>query len=257
MIKKILLYFTLTIFTALIVFSTKSLVLNNLDRDFFSKPVFEEIDSSNKELINPPQDKEDAYYDYLEESYLSVDLEPYIKQNSDTVAYLKVPGTNIDYVVVQSQDNKYYLNHSFTKKQNKAGWVFSDYRNNLEDLKSNSIIYAHGRKDKTMFGTLEDTLKEEWFNNKDNHLIYLSTLKYNYIFLIFSVYKIPNETYYIKNTFLNKESYTNFLNTLKERSFFDFKTSLNAEDKIITLSTCKDLVNRIVVHAKLIKKGTK
>ena len=54
--------------------------------------------------------------------------------NPDTVAWLSVPGTEVNHPVVQTGDNDYYLDHSFEKKYNRAGWIFADYRNNLEDL---------------------------------------------------------------------------------------------------------------------------
>ena len=222
------------------------------------KAIFKEVNESFWKLINPPQDENDPYWLYVQNDFYQVDLTELKKENSDTIAWLKVMGTNIDEVVVQGQDNKYYLNHSFNQKKNKAGWIFSDYRNDLNNLKANSIIYAHGRKDKTMFGSLENVLEEEWFNNPLNHLIYLTTENYYYLWQIFSVYKIPNESYYLRNNFLNKETYQTFLETIKKRSYYDFSTSLNVNDKILTLSTCKNNNgNRIVVQAKLIKKQTK
>lgn len=66
---------------------------------------------------------------------------------------MKVNGTNINYHFVQANDNIYYLTHSFNKSYNAVGWVFLDYRNNNTNNK-NTIIYAHGRTNKTMFGVI-------------------------------------------------------------------------------------------------------
>ena len=254
--KTIILYFILTIFLALFCLTSKEYILNIKGKDIDTKAIFKEENIERIELVNPPEDENDLYWQYANYEFYQVDLKESLKENEETVAYLLVPGTNIKEVVVQGENNSFYLNHSFDKSYNKAGWIFSDYRNDLNNLKKNSIIYAHGRKDKTMFGTLQNVLDESWFNNKDNHVIYLSTLKYNYIFLIFSVYKVPQESYYLKNTFLNKDSYQEFLDNIKNRSLYDFETKVDSNDKILTLSTCKEIVNRIVVHAKLIKKGT-
>ena len=49
----------------------------------------------------------------------------------------------INYPFVQTSDNDYYLNHSFNKKYNDAGWVFMDYRNNASNFDKNTILYAH------------------------------------------------------------------------------------------------------------------
>ena len=84
-------------------------------------------------------------------------------------------GTNINYPYVQTTDNDYYLTHAFNKTRNSAGWVFLDYRNNPDLSDKNNIIYAHGRYDNTMFGTLKNALTNGWLKNKDNFVIKLST----------------------------------------------------------------------------------
>ncbi len=208
-------------------------------------------------LINPTKDKNDPYWYYVNLPFLQVDFSKLLLKNSNTVAWIKVNGTNIDYPVVQTDNNEYYLNHSFDKNKNGAGWIFLDFRNNIDNLNYNTVIYGHGRKDNTMFGSLKSTLTNEWYSNKDNHIIKLSTQKENMIFQIFSVYTIDNENYYINTNFINENLYKNFLQTILNRSIYNFNTSINTDDKILTLSTCKDnSKNRIVVHAKLIKKET-
>ena len=74
--------------------------------------------------------------------------------------------SNINYPVVQTNNNDFYLNHSYNKSYNEAGWVFMDYRNN-NIMNKNTIIYAHSRVDGSMFHTLRNTLDEKWFNNRD------------------------------------------------------------------------------------------
>ena len=121
----------------------------------------------------------------------------------------------------------------------------------------NTILYAHSRLDKTMFGSLSKVLKSSWYNNKDNHIIRLSTDTENTLWQIFSVYKIPEESYYITTNFNTNEEYSKFLNTIKQRSIHNFNTNLDTNDKILTLSTCYSDTERTVVHAKLIKRSPK
>ena len=171
--------------------------------------------------------------------------------NSDTVAYLKVESTNINYPVVKSNDNEYYLNHSFNKNKNQEGWIFLDYRNNINDLDNNTIIYGHNRLTGTMFGTLKNLLNKS-YQESTNHYIYLTTENNNYVFEVFSTYITSNESYYLKTTFEDDNEYLEFLNTLKTRSTYNFNIELNSDDKIITLSTCSGSNDRMVVHGKLI-----
>ena len=74
---------------------------------------------------------------------------------------------------------------------------------------------------------------------------------------IFSVYKIEEESYYITTNFDNNEEYITFLNTIEDRSLYNFNTTLSSSDRILTLSTCYSDTVRTVVHAKLIKKSVR
>ena len=76
----------------------------------------------------------------------------------------------------------------------------------------------------------------------------------NSLWQIFSVYIIETESYYITTNFNNDSDYLEFLETMKNRSKYDFNTELSSNDRIITLSTCYDDDRKTVVHAKLIKR---
>ena len=215
-------------------------------------------DDDNTELVNDTnEEKNSDYWYYIKFPLIDVDITELKEKNSDTVGWINVNNTNINYPFVQTKDNSYYLNHSFNKKYNEAGWVFLDYRNNKNLNNRNTILYAHSRLDKTMFGSLSKVLKSSWYNNKDNHIIRLSTDTENTLWQIFSVYKIPEESYYITTNFNANEEYTKFLNTIKQRSIHNFNTNLDTNDKILTLSTCYSDTERTVVHAKLIKRSPK
>ena len=229
---------------------------NNLQDDIVDNTkIKEKKDTKKTEQVNPPENKSDDYWDYMKMNLLEVDFNELLQKNSDTVGWIQVKGTNINYPIVQTTNNDYYLDHAFDKTENKAGWVFMDYRNNPVDFNQNTIIYAHSRYNGTMFGSLKNILNSSWYTNKENHIIRLSTPTENTMWQVFSVYTIEKESYYITPSFSSTESYQNFLNTIKGRSEVDFSGTVNTGDKVLTLSTCKDnFGNRIVMHAKLIKK---
>ncbi len=227
---------------------------DNIDK--ISNTKTEEIkDDENTELISTPDDKESDYWYYITFPLIKVDFTELIKKNEDTVGWINVNNTNINYPVVQSTDNNYYLTHSYDKEENEAGWVFLDYRNNKDFTSKNNIIYAHSRLDKTMFGSLSKVLKQSWYKDKSNHIIRLSTPTEDSLWQIFSVYVIKEETYYITTSWSTDTEYLDFLNTIKKRSKYNFNTELNTNDKILTLSTCYSDTKRTVVHAKLIKRN--
>ena len=191
---------------------------------------------------------------YINTNFISVNLNYYTSKNNETVGWIQVNGTNINYPIVQHEDNNFYLEHDFYKRKTNIGWIFADYRDNMEILNNNTIIYGHNLINRTMFGSLPYMLNKNWFNSKNNQYIKLSTKTSNTIWQIFSVYKIEPTTDYLQSVFNSIENYQNFLNTLKNRSIRDFNVNLNYTDKIITLSTCDDTgTKRVAVHAKLIK----
>lgn len=216
-----------------------------------------QVDEKNTMNVNEPKDKESDYWYYIKIPLIQVKFDELIKKNNDTVGWINVNHTNINYPFVQTSDNEYYLNHSYDKSKNDAGWVFLDFRNHKNLSDKNNVLYAHSRLDKTMFGSLSNVLKKNWYANKDNHVIKISTPNEDSLWQIFSVYVIKEETYYITTSFRDDEEYQNFLDTIKKRSKYNFNTSLNTNDKILTLSTCYSDTKRTVVHAKLIKMSKK
>lgn len=204
--------------------------------------------------IKPAPENSNANKDKINTNFINANLNYYIQKNPETVGWLQVNGTKINYPLVQHSDNNYYLKHDFYKRKSSGGWIFGDYRNNFESFDNNTIIYGHNMINNTMFGTIPYLLNKNWFNNKNNHYIKLSTKNTNTIWQIFSVYKIDPVTDYLQTKFTSTIEYETFLNKLKSRSTYNFNLDLNYTDKIITLSTCSNSgTKRIAVHAKLIK----
>ena len=197
------------------------------------------------------------YWDYIKMNLIDVNFNELKQINSSTVGWIQVNGTNINYPFVQTNDNKYYLNHTFNKSYNSAGWVFLDYRNNINELDKNTIIYAHGRYDSTMFGSLKNILSSGWLNNKNNYVIKLSTEKENTLWQVFSVYHIPTTSDYLQINFNSDKDFKIWAAILINRSAFNFNTSVNENDFVLTLSTCLNNNEKVVLHAKLIKKEKK
>lgn len=231
---------------------------NHMIDEITEDVTIEEIpDTNDTELINEDPKKESDYWYYVKQSLISVDIDALKVKNSDTLGWISVNNTNVNYPFVQASDNDYYLKHAFDKSNNSAGWIFLDYRNNKDFSDKNNILYGHARRDNSMFGSLRSVITKDWYSNKDNHIIKLSTETENTMWQIFSVYRIETESYYLTTTFSTNLEYERFLSTIKERSLYDFDVTLSRNDKILTLSTCSGEHNRIVVHAKLIKRSSK
>lgn len=215
--------------------------------------IVEVVDEENISIIDSDVDYSNPYWDYIKMNLIDVDINDLKEMNNETKGWIQVNGTNINYPFVQTVDNDFYLTHSFDKTYNEAGWVFLDYRNDLTKEEKNTIIYAHSRIDRSMFGSLKNILTSDWLNKPDNYIIKLSTQYENTLWQIFSVYHIPTTVDYLKTKFPSDEQFLDFSTMLLERSQFNFNTNILSTDRILTLSTCYNNTEKVVLHAKLIK----
>ena len=213
-------------------------IVNWIEDNKKTKERIESVQEVTKIEINPVS------------TFLSVDFTELSKINDEVVAWIKVPETSVNYPVVKHKDNSYYLTHSYDKSFNYAGWIYTDYRNDIDDLVSNNIIYGHGRVDGSMFGSLRDLI------NKDGSekLVYISTPYNNYIFKVFSIYRIMNTNDYLYTGYDNNEKFLSFIDLIKNRSLVKYDDlEIEPSDKILTLATCYDTREKFVIHAKMIK----
>ena len=211
------------------------------------------VENSDDSKANDSRVITNLYNKYGSYKTSDIDISELKKINKDTVAWIVVDGTNINYPIVLGNDNDYYLSHDFNKDYSIGGWIFMDYRNAplMED--KNTIIYGHNTQGTTMFATLRYVLQESWYTNPDNQTIIFNTPSAQYVAKIFSIYVIDNTNDYLYINFSDAD-YINFINMIKGRSIYDFGVDVTTDDKMITLSTCNNTGDkRLVVHAKLIQ----
>ena len=183
------------------------------------------------------EEKNDSIY--LDKSILNV--------NSETVGWISIEGTNINYPVVRHVDNDYYLRHDFQGQRNSAGWVFMDYRNQLDD--QNLVIYGHHRRDGSMFGSINLLFDSNFYKEYGNIITFI-TEDHVFKYQIFSVYKASSTDSYNSPNF---DSLSEAVEKMKKRSEIYFEENLENASQILTLSTCHDNDrDRLVVHGAII-----
>lgn len=174
--------------------------------------------------------------------------------NSDTVGWLTVPGTNINYPVVKTNDNNFYLDHNFDKERDYNGWVFMNHQNNSRNLNKNTILFAHNRfYSGVMFGTLHKLTEEKWYSQASNISIFYNTLYDELEWEVFSIYRVKVTDDYLKISFDSDNEWLDFIKMIKDRSMFESSATITKDDQILTLSTCVENDQRLVVHAVLKK----
>lgn len=214
-----------------------------------------EMKKDEEDNINKEQENKEEYNLYRKfSSYKMSDINftELKKVNSDVVAWIIVDGTNINYPIVQTSDNDYYLDHDINKTSTINGWTFMDYRNSQDISDDNTLFYGHNLFNKTAFGSLSNLFGNNWFESS-NHKIIVLTENNKYTYEIFSIYYSEADSSYLRTNYSYRENYQEFLDNIKNKSEKSFSVDVTSEDKIITLSTCTDDNNgRKVVHAKLI-----
>ena len=232
------------------------------DNGNYVQAIFDNSNSSESEIVEKKDKKDDnllfnkeinLFRIYGKYKLTDINFEELKKSNADTVAWIVVEGTNINYPVVQTSDNDYYLSHSFDKSYSTGGWTFMDYRNDRQLSDKNTIFYGHNLLNKTSFGSLSKVFSSK---KSDVKILVLTPEGKTYTYQVFSGYIIEPEVYYLQTNFYTDSEYQTFIDTLVNRNTITAKAPVSVNDKIITLSTCTDdNKGRRVIHAKLVQES--
>lgn len=191
----------------------------------------------------------------------TVALEPDWKKlqesNPDIIGWIYVPDTVINYPIVQSKDNSYYLNHSSLKDVNTIGAIFLDFNASSDLSDFHSIIYGHSViNSSAMFSQIKEFCDEDFF--KEHPYLYLLTPEQNYRCDIVALTKTTSESFLYQIGFSGAEDQEAFLERMMSEASLSRETDdLSADDSIVTLSTCDiayglDSDKRILLHARLV-----
>lgn len=170
--------------------------------------------------------------------------------NEDIIGHLRIPGTAIDYILVQSTDNTFYLYHNIRREECPAGWVFFDYYIDLGFVNQNLVIYAHNMRDGSKFHNLRYFAQYDFF--RKNNLIYLHSIYRTSVWEIFAFYEAHISFPY---TYINLpiDYWLIMQEAFVAASIHQTDIVLKPHDRVLTLSTCSnvDRDTRYVLQARL------
>ena len=193
--------------------------------------------------------------DVSSQSIPRVDFALLTERAPDAAAWLSQEGTVIDYPVVQGEDNDYYLRHLYDGTENAAGCLFVDCRNSSDFSDKNSIIYGHNMQDGSMFASLKNYGKQEYFREHSKML--LITPNRTFRVEIFAAFRAdPAEHDTDKSPWLTcwseDASYEEWLKEMQQRSLIKSDVVPDPGDKVLTLSTCtSERIGRFIVMGRL------
>jgi len=181
-----------------------------------------------------------------------VDFATLKELNSDSKGWLILYGTKINYPVVQTGDNFYYLTHTFQGTENKEGTLFIDYLIEEGMKAKNVIIYGHNMKNGAMFGTLSYYKNPAMVKHYPAFLIY--TEEGTWECAVFAAYMTTADSDTYTYGFGSEESFLAYIERMQAQSLYDTGVEVLPDDSIVTLSTCSGEENqRFVVQAKIVK----
>jgi sortase B len=214
------------------------------------KEQYEAAQKAQQKLIHA--DQEELTEEQLKQSYQER-FDQLLEINSDIVGWIKIENTGIDYPVVQSSDNDYYLNHNVEKQPSARGSIFMDYRNTNVNDDLHTVIYGHDMKDGSMFGQLSKYKDEVYYSEHD--MITFEGTEGPTKFQIFSVYIYSPEDRFFEYEFADDQQYNAYLDKIVKKSRYDTGIKVTSDDQLLTLVTCEDDVNdaRLIVHAKRVQ----
>lgn len=175
-----------------------------------------------------------------------------LEENGDTVGWLNLPNTNINHVVVQGNENLYYLENNFYGQRSVAASMMLDFRNDVEELKGHYIIYGHRIRSGKMMNAIVNYDRKEFFY--ENPIIHFDTIYSAMDWEVFSIYTQEYDFYNTRVEFDSASDWLSYIKALQRESLYETDIELRAADVVLTLYTCDyDFREaRYVVHARLI-----
>lgn len=171
--------------------------------------------------------------------------------NQDIIGWLEIEGTNINYPVLQSEDNEYYLNHDYKGAEDVNGSIFLDYATKLGET-SNYMIYGHNNKNGIMFDQLEKFKDYEFYSKHKTIRFTTEDSDDEYEIIAVLMTDAQNDftsnnhdiedndfKYYSFNNINNETDFNLFVENCKQHSLYEIEKTAKFGEQLITLSTCE------------------
>ena len=182
------------------------------------------------------------------------------QKNQKLIGWVKIDDTIIDYPVMQTVNNEYYLDHNFNQEEDRNGCIFMDYQCDVIKGCDNIILYGHHMKSGKMFGTLNKYSSQSYY--EEHPTIQFDTIYEKGTYQVMYVFRSKvyseedvNFKYYQFINAVSEMEFNSYLNEMAALSLYDTGVTAGYGDKLLTLSTCdyQEKKGRFVVVAKKIK----
>lgn len=171
--------------------------------------------------------------------------------NPHVLGWILIPQSNVNYPLLQGEDNDYYLQHTWDHKSNSVGAIFLEHQNSPDLTDYNTIVYGHNMLDGSMFAQLHLYTSEDY--RRSHPYIYIASDAGVYRYEVFAAYRADVDSVVYGLSFQQEQTKAAFVMHALEHSAIDTGIIPDSTDRILTLSTCSGAgySNRWVVHARL------
>ncbi len=171
------------------------------------------------------------------------EYQPLLLRNASLIGWITIPDTNIDYPVMQTSNNDYYLDHNFNQEYDKNGCIFMDCNCDVVDRSTNLILYGHHMKSGKMFGSLDNYRSESFY--RDHKEFTFDTIYEHGVYAVAYVFRsqiyTEDEITFKYYQFINANSEMEFdsnMQAMAEMSLYTTGITPKWGDQLVTLSTC-------------------
>lgn len=214
-----------------------------------------------EKVTDASQDSETVTESAEPEEEIPIDFEELWETNPDVYAWIVIPGTDINYPILQHPtDDSYYLNHNLDGSTGRPACIYTESLNSKDFTDNNTVIYGHNMRNGTMFAQLHKFEDKDFFDEHREIIIYLPDKVLHY--KIFAVHNYDDRHLLYSFDFSDKAVYKDYLESIfsidDKNANIDTEMTVTENDKIITLATCvyKQPSLRFHVQAVLVEKGS-
>lgn len=194
----------------------------------------------------------------IKRTYSDIDFAGMQALNDDVIGWIQIADTVVDYPLLDADDNKYYLNHTYDKQWSSYGSIFIEPRNNPDLSEQHLVVYGHNMVNKSMFGSLLEYKKQEYADAHPEILICMPDRDLTY--RVFSAYTAHVDSATYRMSFWDEASFVDMTEYMKENSVITCDINPDKDAQLLTLSTCTPegaKKYRFVVNAVLVSDSSK
>ena len=184
----------------------------------------------------PPPSESPAPVDEFAEGLAQIDLKALQEVNPQVIGWIWIPDTEVNYPILQAEDNQHYLNYTWKDERSSVGSIFLEHTNKPDFSGFNTLVYGHQMADGSMFGRLERYADKSYWEEHPN--IYIATEEGVFRYDVFAAFRVGIRDIVYQLDIEKKKAQQQLIDFCLEQSSIDTGVRPDPKNNVVTLSTC-------------------